>query len=131
LHFTQIKDIYLKSSTQGQSSILHVSGRSPQPQRKHSKQELGINCRLTNGVDKKYTIYKLNEGSNNMQVLENTWSPRTDLNRQPADYKSAALPLSYVGDLLKTLFTEYFFITFIKSNQIRGIHRSLKLKAQS
>ena len=31
------------------------------------------------------------------QVLENKWSPRTDLNRQPADYKSAALPLSYVG----------------------------------
>jgi hypothetical protein len=25
------------------------------------------------------------------------WSPRTDLNRRPADYKSAALPLSYVG----------------------------------
>lgn len=31
------------------------------------------------------------------RVLENNWSPRTDLNRQPADYKSAALPLSYVG----------------------------------
>ena len=35
------------------------------------------------------------------QVLENNWSPRTDLNRQPADYKSAALPLSYVGSWLK------------------------------
>ena len=31
-------------------------------------------------------------------VKENKWSPRTDLNRQPADYKSAALPLSYVGE---------------------------------
>jgi hypothetical protein len=55
------------------------------------------------------------------------------LNRQPADYKSAALPLSYVGDLLKTLFAQYFFITFIKSNQILGLTavRSPKLKVES
>ena len=25
------------------------------------------------------------------------WSRRSDLNRRPADYESAALPLSYVG----------------------------------
>ena len=37
------------------------------------------------------------------QVFENKWSPRTDLNRQPADYKSAALPLSYVGLFLKNV----------------------------
>jgi hypothetical protein len=30
-------------------------------------------------------------------ILRGRRSPRTDLNRQPADYKSAALPLSYVG----------------------------------
>lgn len=31
------------------------------------------------------------------KTFKELWSPRTDLNRQPADYKSAALPLSYVG----------------------------------
>ncbi len=30
-------------------------------------------------------------------LSNNFWSWRTDLNRQPADYKSAALPLSYAS----------------------------------
>ncbi len=29
--------------------------------------------------------------------VEKIWSRRAGLNRQPADYESAALPLSYVG----------------------------------
>ena len=31
------------------------------------------------------------------EVTESTWSRRADLNRRPADYESAALPLSYTG----------------------------------
>lgn len=30
-------------------------------------------------------------------LVHKIWSPRTDLNRQPSDYKSGALPLSYGG----------------------------------
>jgi hypothetical protein len=34
------------------------------------------------------------------------WSPRTELNRQPADYKSAALPLSHVGFSYNNVFRD-------------------------
>ena len=32
-----------------------------------------------------------------LNINEIEWSRRADLNRRPADYESAALPLSYVG----------------------------------
>ena len=41
------------------------------------------------------------------------WSPRTDLNRQPADYKSAALPLCYVGNLDMSA-CKYFLSHFLR-----------------
>ena len=40
---------------------------------------------------------------NDYKATQNHWSPRTDLNRQPADYKSAALPLSYVGQFIESV----------------------------
>ena len=33
----------------------------------------------------------------NPQGIENEWSRRVGLNHRPADYESAALPLSYAG----------------------------------
>jgi hypothetical protein len=39
------------------------------------------------------TIFKI------YKLFLSGWSRRWDLNPQPADYKSAALPLSYVGTL--------------------------------
>ncbi len=49
-------------------------------------------------------IFGTNVGTNqektnlpDLQVLENNWSRRVGLNHRPADYESAALPLSYAG----------------------------------
>ena len=37
------------------------------------------------------------EPERSLEVVDSQWSRRADLNRRPADYESAALPLSYVG----------------------------------
>src|SRR5688572_19197327 len=36
-------------------------------------------------------------GTASVEVVDSIWSRRGDLNPRPADYESAALPLSYVG----------------------------------
>ena len=48
-------------------------------------------------LNRKITEHKEVQSGGNIAVHLNNWSLRTDLNRQPSDYKSGALPLSYGG----------------------------------
>ena len=47
-----------------------------------------------------------------LRYYRNHWSRRSDLNRGPADYESAALPLSYAGLFRDFMKDGFIFTTF-------------------
>jgi len=50
------------------------------------------------------------------------------LNSRPADYESAALPLCYIGKLVKLVKYKFFAIAIIASSHI--LHNSVVLRQQ-
>jgi hypothetical protein len=79
-----------------QSAPFGRSGTSPQ----------SLTCKSRIHLENLQVSYQRAQGNQNISASVFVWSWRWDLNPQPADYKSAALPLSYASE---TWFDYYYF----------------------